>query len=177
MILTNKYLQHVLKIHEQVPILKSGDLLDSLKYFEPWLKIQGEIQQDWGLERCLMDLPSIGQRLFGNRKLNDNKEKSLGIQDLNAITKSFKDGRRHGAQKVIWQVDLRAIYTDINPREVLLRTSYGAFPQNVWVTVRLNDYPEIYTCAAGTMIKVSGQIQSIQGEDIYLENCQLEFLS
>lgn len=123
-----------------------------------------------------MDLPSLGQRLFGGKKLSDNKGKSSGAQDLNAITKSFLDRKGHSPQKVAWQLEIQAMYTDINPQEILLRTAYGDFSQNVWVPVKLSEYPKILNCASGTQIKVSGLIHSVKASDIYLENCKLEFI-
>ena len=124
-----------------------------------------------------MDLPSIGQRLFGPKKLKDNKGKFATSSDPEEVTKLFVGRKKNAVETVAWELMLQAMYTGISPNEILLRTSYAAFPQNIWLTLKLKDYPQILNCSSGNMLKVEGQIQTIQGEDIYLENCQVEFLT
>lgn len=117
-----------------------------------------------------MNLSSIGKRIFGARKVKNNKETP------ESITKSLAGGKTRAGKQVTWELTVRAMYTDVNPREILVRTSYADYYENVWVTLSLSDYPQILNCSSGSRINVQGRIQSIQGEDIYLEDCRFEFL-
>lgn len=125
-----------------------------------------------------MDLPSIGKRILGSITPKTNKTIAItGGSSPEEITKWYSSGEKHAVKKVTWELTVHAMYSDINPQEILVRTTCGGYSQNVWVPLKLSAYPEILNAPAGTRMRVQGQIRLVQGEDIYLQDCQAKFLA
>ena len=125
-----------------------------------------------------MDLPSIGKRLFGSFTPKANKGIAVtGGNSPEEITRLFSSGQKHVGKKVTWELTVQAMYSDINPQEILVRTACEGYPQNIWVPLKLSAYPEILASPAGTRMRAQGQIRMVQGEDIYLQECSIEFLA
>ena len=123
-----------------------------------------------------MDLPSIGKRLLSSITPKANKGNPTGGNSPVEITKWFAEGQKHAVKQVTWELIVHAMYSDINPREILVRTTCEDYPQDIWVPLNLSAYPEILNSPSGTRLRVHGKIHLVKGEDIYLEDCQIEFL-
>ena len=122
-----------------------------------------------------MDLPGIGRRILGllAPKANEGEPESGNPDE---ISQWFAERHKHAVKRVNWILTVHAMYSDINSREILVRTTYGDFPQAIWAPLDLSVYPEILHKSEGTRLRVQGLVYQVKGEDIYLKDCMVEFL-
>lgn len=124
-----------------------------------------------------MNLFNTARQLLGLEVSEENFDNAVSGETPASVVQWFTERRKHKVKNVAWDLIIQDMYSDINPREILLRTVYDGDPTNVWVTVKLDECPQILNCSEGSMIRVHGEVRSAKGEDIYLEEgCQVEFL-
>jgi hypothetical protein len=129
------------------------------------------------LEGGKMNLISVARQLFGLETQDEVIDQVAGGETPAKIVQWSAGGRRRGVKNVAWTLTIEDMYADINPQEILVRTVYDGDPHSVWVPLKLSDYPEILASPAGTRMRAQGQIRMVQGEDIYLQECSIEFLA
>ena len=123
-----------------------------------------------------MDLPGIGRRILGLLAPKANEEEPGGGNNPDEISQWFAERHKHAVKRVNWILTVHAMYSDINSREILVRTTYGDYPQDIWVPLDLSIYPGILQKSEGTRLRVQGLVHQVQGKDVYLKDCLVEFL-
>jgi hypothetical protein len=76
---------------------------------------------------------------------------------------------------VDWEVIIQNMYNDFDPNVIVVLTSFGNSKASVWLSVKGETNPEIFDHGSGSRVKVKGEVNTIQGNNIYLENCHLQF--
>lgn len=82
-------------------------------------------------------------------------------------------GKQQPGYRVAWDLTIRTFHAEISQHEIMVLATDGQGSCNVWVTVDIDDIPDILYCPSGSAILVKGEIASVRGQDIYLENCRV----
>lgn len=93
------------------------------------------------------------------------------------ILRSNLPPQRSQGLKVAWNLTFQYIHYQISRNEILILASYKNQVEKIWLIVDVNIYPQIYYCAPRSSVGVKGEIQMIQGGEIYLKDCLLDFKS
>jgi len=121
-----------------------------------------------------MNLSKIGRFLFPSKQHKDPKPKYSQSPSPEEMIKSGLSGKSYRGVKVEWNLTVRNMLDEISRNEILVLTSFEKQPGNIWLTVDVESFPDIFYCAPGSKIAMKGEITTIQGDDIYVKNCQLE---
>lgn len=117
------------------------------------------------------------QQLFNSRSMDD-----LGSQyyaspgPLEMLREGYPPGKKYLGWKVDWTLTIETMNTDINPNDIIVLTYCGDPSPNIYLTLHAGSCPEVFNYGTGCRVKVRGEVKSIHGEDIYLENCLVEFV-
>ncbi len=121
-----------------------------------------------------MSLSKIGRLLFPAKKPAKNRPKYSQSPSPEDVFKSGQRMKKYQGIKVEWHLTIQTMHSEISRTEVLVLTSYEKQPGNIWLTVDVEKYPDIYYYGSGSKIIVKGEIGSVQGNDIYVKNCELD---
>ncbi len=120
-----------------------------------------------------MNLSKIGRLLFPSKKPADAEPKYSQSPNPEEMFKSGLPEKTYQGMKVEWDLTVQNMHGEINRNEILVLTSYQKHPGNIWLTIDTEKYPDIYYCASGSKIIMRGEVTSVQGNDIYIKNCQI----
>jgi len=121
-----------------------------------------------------MNLPKIGKFLFPAKHPKDGKKKQKASLSPENLLKSELPEKTYHGMKMDWDLIVRNMHSEIDPNEIQVLTSFGDIPANIWINVNISQFPEILQCFSGRRIRVKGEVGKIHGQDIYLNNCQVE---
>ncbi len=121
-----------------------------------------------------MKLSKIGRLFSASKSSPDPQQKHKHSPDPEEMIKSSRLGKSYKGRKVAWNLTVRNMHGEISRNEVLVLTSFEGQPGNIWITVNVDQFPGIYYYAPGSKIAVKGDISGVEGNDIYVDNCQLE---
>ncbi len=121
-----------------------------------------------------MNLSKIGRLLFPSKKPGKTGSKYNQSPSPQDVFKAGLPVKKYQGMKVEWHLTIQTMHSEISRTEVLVLTSYEKQPGNIWLTVDVEKYPDIYYCGSGSKVTVKGEIGNVQGNDIYVKNCELD---
>ncbi len=121
-----------------------------------------------------MNLASIGRSLFVSKQPEKKEPKYSASPSPEDMLRARLPEKSYQGLKVAWNLTFEHLHCEISHDEVLALTTDKQQLGKIWITVDGKKYPDIYYCLPGNRVIVKGEITSIQGEDIYLKDCQLE---
>ncbi len=121
-----------------------------------------------------MNLSKIGRLLLPAKKPAEKESKYSQSPSPEDLLKAGLPVKKYQGMKVEWHLTIQTMHSEISRTEVLVLTSYEKQPGNIWLTVDVEKYPDIYYCGSGSKVTVKGEISNVQGNDIYVKNCELD---
>ncbi len=121
-----------------------------------------------------MNLSKIGRLLFPSKQSTNAEAKYSQSPSPEEVFKSGLPVKKFQGMKVEWPLTIQTMHSEISHTEVLVLASYEKQPGNIWLTVDVEKYPDIYYCGSGSKVTVKGEISIVQGNDIYVKNCELD---
>jgi hypothetical protein len=121
-----------------------------------------------------MNLSRLSQFFFASKPVAEStpaynaNPAPADIIELGAQARAFQ------GIKISWTLSVRFLTTEFSQHEVMVLTTYADQPVDIWVTLDIKTYPDIFYIPTGEEITVKGEISGIQGKEIYLKNCSLE---
>jgi hypothetical protein len=118
---------------------------------------------------------SFFRQIFKTQPRESQKPLYLSTPDPEEILSAHLPGQKYQGLLVDWNLTIQSMYTDFDPSVIVVLTSFGESTASIWLSVKGDANPEIYDYGSGSQVNVRGMVNTIQGKNIYLENCQLHF--
>lgn len=114
---------------------------------------------------------NLFQQLFQSKPAPQVRVFADPEQLLNAnLTAKLYDGCQ-----VNWILKIQGMFNDFNPNYVVVLAVDGKSSASVWLNIDPNTCPEIYDHGSGSLLRVKGELKTVQENNIYLEKCVVEF--
>ncbi len=85
-------------------------------------------------------------------------------------------GKTYQGWRVNWDLTIRSMHSEISPHEIVILARYKRSSASIWVTAPEQSLAEVLQHGSGSLLQVKGEVKAIQGNNIYLGDCQLKFL-
>jgi hypothetical protein len=118
---------------------------------------------------------SFFQQLFKPQPRESQKPQYSTQPDPGEILQAHLPDQKYRGLLVDWNLTIQSMYSDFDPDVIVVLTSFGKSSASIWISVKGKTNPEIYDHGSGSQVNVKAMINTIQGENIYLDNCQLQF--
>jgi hypothetical protein len=95
--------------------------------------------------------------------------------DPDSMARDRANARQYAGRLVDWDLCIENMDEGLDSQNILVLTFFGRGSTKVWLTVQIQDNPDIFDCGAGSQVRVKGKIKAIRDGAIYLEDCLIEY--